>query len=240
MARQLSSIKEKLKVLISKSRLLSRATGRIYFGLNDLDRKLIEYLDFSNGYFVELGANDGLLQSNTKHLELFKNWRGVLIEPIPDLAKKCSNRRKSITINAACVSFDFEGTELGMAYSGLMSTALDRGNDLPDPMAHAEMGAKYLAKGEEVGVLKVPARTLNCILIETNSPNFLDLLSLDVEGYELEVLKGLDFNKFRFKWMLIETRDIHSLESFLKLRNYEVHAKLTHHDYLFKKVESLG
>ena len=39
------------------------------FALNDLDRKLEKYLDYQNGFFVELGANDGFTQSNTLFLE---------------------------------------------------------------------------------------------------------------------------------------------------------------------------
>ena len=45
-----------------------------YFGLHNLDRKLEKYLDYEKGYFVELGANNGVSQSNTKYFELFKKW----------------------------------------------------------------------------------------------------------------------------------------------------------------------
>ncbi len=31
-----------------------------YFSLNQLDKKLEKYVDYDNGYFVELGANDGV------------------------------------------------------------------------------------------------------------------------------------------------------------------------------------
>jgi len=40
-----------------------------YFALNDLDKKIERYLDFDNGFFVELGANDGVNQSNTLFFE---------------------------------------------------------------------------------------------------------------------------------------------------------------------------
>lgn len=40
-----------------------------YFSLNQLDRKLEEFVDYNNGYFVELGANDGVTQSNTLYFE---------------------------------------------------------------------------------------------------------------------------------------------------------------------------
>ena len=65
-----------------------------FYALNELDKKLLKYLDYDNGYFVELGANNGVNQSNTLHFELEKNWSGVLIEPTPhNYLECCKNRR---------------------------------------------------------------------------------------------------------------------------------------------------
>ena len=58
-------------------------TGNVWFGVNQIDRALFRLMGINNGFFVELGGNDGLNQSNSKHLELFRGWRGVLIEPVP-------------------------------------------------------------------------------------------------------------------------------------------------------------
>ena len=52
-----------------------------YFGLNGLDKKLEKYVDYENGFYVELGANNGINQSNSLFFELHKNWHGVLVEP---------------------------------------------------------------------------------------------------------------------------------------------------------------
>ena len=54
--------------------------------------------------------------------------------------------------------------------------------------------------------IKVEAKTLNSILVEANAPKLIDLLSLDTEGYENEVLNGINHDKFKFKYILVEQR----------------------------------
>ena len=90
-----------------------------YFGLSFLDQKIEEYLPYKNGYFVELGANDGISQSNTKYFELFKSWEGVLVEAYEPNFRKCVKNRKKSTksFHAACVSSEFLNKEVQMMYS---------------------------------------------------------------------------------------------------------------------------
>ena len=64
-----------------------------YFGLNNLDKKISKHFDYKNGYYVELGANDGISQSNTLFLELSKSWKGILIEPIKSKFRQCKELR---------------------------------------------------------------------------------------------------------------------------------------------------
>lgn len=78
------------------------------------------------------------------------------------------------------------------------------------------------------------AVTLNQILITSNAPQNIDLLSLDEEDAEIEVLKGLNHTQFRFKYLCIECRNIEKLEKFLSDYGYVLEEKLTQHDYLFK------
>ena len=75
--------------------------------------------------------------------------------------------------------------------------------------------------------------TLNKILDLSDAPKIIDFLSLDVEGAEFAVLNGIDFNKYKFKYMMIECRNFKKINNFLKEKNYHFIEKLTHHDYLF-------
>ena len=71
---------------------------------------------------------------------------------------------------------------------------------------------------------------------KSKAPKEIDFLSLDVEGAELAVLKGIDFDKFLFKYMLIEVRDIKRMESFLRQHGYILEKQFSSHDYLFKHI----
>jgi len=169
-----------------------------YFSLNQLDRKLEKYVDYDNGYFVELGANDGVTQSNSLYFEKSRNWRGLLVEPAPQNFLKCrQNRSPSDSIYcAACVSFDYDKEFVRIAYSNLMSTPVSLESDIKDPHAHAKLGGQFLGSGETVFEFGAVARTLNSLLLDARAPTMIDFLSLDVEGAELEVLKGVDHNAF--------------------------------------------
>ena len=54
---------------------------RNYLGQNNIDYELKSYLDFKNGFFIEIGAYDGITYSNTYNLEKNKKWTGLLVEP---------------------------------------------------------------------------------------------------------------------------------------------------------------
>jgi FkbM family methyltransferase len=209
--------------------------ARKYWGLHELDRQIEKYLSFDSGYFVELGANDGKLASNTLYYEKSRNWRGILIEPAPNLFLQCRENRSAENqiICAACVSFDYKDEFVKIIYSNSMSVSLNVETDIGDPFAHAELGRQFLGSGETVFAFGAVARTLNSILLEANAPARIDFLSLDVEGSEIEVLKGIDHGSFRFRYMLIECRDITRLGDYLKSLRYRLVEKFNEHDYLF-------
>lgn len=52
---------------------------------NDLDKKLLKYINYKEGFYIDCGANDGINQSTTWFYEKTLNWRGILIEPIPQV-----------------------------------------------------------------------------------------------------------------------------------------------------------
>jgi FkbM family methyltransferase len=215
---------------------------RKYWGLHDLDHQIEKYLDFDSGYYVELGANDGRLSSNTLYYEQFRNWRGVLIEPAPNLYLECRKNRSAENqiVCAACVAFDYKGDFVKIIYSNSMSVALNVETDVADGMAHAELGRQFLQPWETVFSFGAVARTLSSILGEASAPHVIDFLSLDVEGSELEVLKGVDHEAFKFRYMLVECRDIERLRSYLEPLGYRLLERFNENDYMFEHAGAIS
>jgi hypothetical protein len=74
-----------------------------------LDWKLNDIFQKDNGFYIELGANDGITYSNTAFFEYEKNWTGILIEPSISKYEEClKNRSGNIIVNCACVSNEYK------------------------------------------------------------------------------------------------------------------------------------
>jgi FkbM family methyltransferase len=164
------------------------------------DLIVLRAFDFKrNGYFVDIGANDGISGSNSYLLEKEYNWKGICVEPLPDVYLKCKECR-------SCLCYDFavystSDLELNFCMSGLLSgiedTHLikDKKQNFIDP-SHFTNNYK--------GDVKVQTKTLTDILEMSHAPNFIDYLSIDVEGAEIHVLNGIDFDKYKFGMIHIE------------------------------------
>jgi FkbM family methyltransferase len=171
----------------------------------DLDRVLERYLDFDAGFFVEAGALDGHFQSNTYLLERMRGWRGVLVEAAPHMAREAVRERPaSLVFNCALVSSNFPHSHLTLKYRGAMTVAAGRLGNSGSEEAWA--GLKDRPQDEPEHKFAVPARTLSSILDEVEAPR-VDFLSLDVEGYEPQVLGGLDLHRHAPTWLLVEVGD---------------------------------
>lgn len=164
------------------------------------DRWLDEHFrSKSGGFFVEVGAYDGVVLSNTYFLEHERGWKGVLIEPDPAKAALCrKNRPDAITFECAAVSSDdihsisFTQVQGGEVYS---TTSL---ND-----DHRRRLESY---GLAYRTINVHARTLDSMLEEAQAtPGMIDFVSIDVEEGELEVLKGFSIGRWKPRLVIVES-----------------------------------
>jgi FkbM family methyltransferase len=202
-----------------------------------LDEKLDTlFAQKTGGFYIEMGAHDGLFQSNTARLEFSRGWSGVLIEPSKNVYDACVvNRPRSKCFNCACVSTDYKEPYI-------------LGNFTGEAMASVN-GLRQHA----TNLVSVKATTLTSILDSVVPPiKEIDLLSLDVEGYERAVLDGLDFSRYRPKYMLIEVyaAEYDATVYFLAQKGYALHSSFsnyskqtnpgwdgTHNDYLFVDIK---
>lgn len=200
--------------------------------------KILPYLqDIENGFFVEAGALDGLFMSNTKILEDL-GWKGILVEPSPKALERCLKNRKATLEGCALVSSDYQ-------HDSILGDFFFDGED--------GMGAWSGIHKSMYGIraaIEVPARTLDSIL-KRHKVSKVDFLSLDVEGYEMEVLKGIDFSTTEITYILVEVNVRHysleSLNEFLlqfgynkvvNLSNFQLGENMwdgSHQDFLYYK-----
>jgi FkbM family methyltransferase len=179
-------------------------------GWRGLDTRLIAHVAAKggSGTFIELGANDGVQQSNTYALEREFGWRGVLIEPVPELAAECRRNRPMAEVICAAA-----GNGGGPGFTRV---------------AYADLKSAVSTSG-----IAVATTSLEQVIEQLMSGRAPDLLVVDVEGHELEVLRGL--GPHRPTWVLVETDDADRVAN--ALTGYSQVGALSHHDYLFSDTE---
>ncbi|XP_023932893.1 uncharacterized protein LOC106167926 [Lingula anatina] len=126
-----------------------------------------------NGFFVEAGAADGELISNSLFFERFRNWTGVLVEANPwAFDKMAKKHRKSNVINA-CLSPIPHPVRIEFNYADFFGGITD-------------MGHKFPRRGKGKGLAQCfPIHSILAAL----GVSHVDYFSLDVEGAEMEILK---------------------------------------------------
>jgi FkbM family methyltransferase len=154
------------------------------------------------GVFVDVGANHPTRTSLTAFLEQ-QGWRGVLVEPNPELCLLLRDQRpRSQTFQTAVGNAAMTGEmDLLLGVSDLHSTLVPRNGD---PLS-----------GRSV---RLTVRTLNDVLAEANVER-IDFLSLDIEGLELEALQGLNLKKYSPQLILIEDKH-HTFKKYFHLRRH--------------------
>lgn len=198
------------------------------YSLNGLDLRIEKYLP-EIGFAIEAGANDGISQSNTKRFEE-RGWSCLLIEPNLEKYSLCKkNRPTAIVEHGALVSSQYkektiEGYFCLNDYENSLCSQVKEVRNLCDIRWGAGKPTTF-----------VPAFTLSSIL-EKHKIKTIDLFSLDVEGYELEVLDGLDLSKNRPKFLLIEitSKLFDETDEYLKRLDYMFVEKISHHDYIYQ------
>jgi FkbM family methyltransferase len=189
---------------------------------------------FSNkkdGFFLEIGADDGIDKSNTKFYEEL-GWKGLCIEPSPTRFKKLANNRncycENIAISTTAGSVEFmDIAGYGKGLSGIVSKYDTRHvSRIQQELTHPDN------KGHEI--ITVETTTLSTLLEKYNMFN-IDFCTIDTEGGELDILKTIDFDKYSIDILVIENNynDI-DIKTYLESVGYKFETRLVIDDVYVK------
>ncbi len=142
-----------------------------------------------NGFYIDVGANDPVEHSVTKAF-YDAGWRGISIEPLPSFHQAFLEQRpRDVNLAIAAGAGNGELT--------LYDVPAVRGWASPEQSV-AEL---HRSEGHEVAEITVPVRTLASVCAE-HVKGDIHFLKIDVEGFEGEVLRGMDFTRWR-PWVLV-------------------------------------
>jgi FkbM family methyltransferase len=138
----------------------------------------------SDGFFVDVGSADGTLHSNSKALEE-KGWRGICIDPFPtNMQDRTCRMLKEVVFSASGKRMKFQASgEIGGVTETLGITK------------EAALTAP---------AVELTTTTLGDILERSRAPQYIHFISLDIEGAELEALKGFPFDSYTVGAFAIE------------------------------------
>jgi FkbM family methyltransferase len=150
----------------------------MFYSQSEQDKWVAEFFNYKkNGYFIEVGAYDGIQTSNTYFLEKELEWTGICIEADPTIFYELYKNRKTKNINIAVSNFN--------GYC---------------PFDKAKLAISDIQNNNKM----IPCSTLNEILLKNNADKHIDYLSLDIEGSEYDALESLDFNYWNIVLITVE------------------------------------
>jgi FkbM family methyltransferase len=173
-----------------------------------------------DGFFIELGALDGVLYSNTKFFEDSMNWTGILIEPVPSRFEELKKNRPKCELHRLAIC-DKEGEVEFIGHNAYGGTVHGYGPELKE----ARINENKLPNE----TYKVPAKRFDQVVTADRVPH-VDLFSIDVEGGEYEVLSTFDWNidvsvvmyESSLKW---KEEDLKKCEDLMKKNGFEFYQR---------------
>ena len=153
------------------------------------------FRSMNNGFFVEIGAYNGIDGSNCYFFEKFLNWSGIAIEPSPSQFLALQKNRKCKCVNKAVAkkSEKIEFIDVVKGYtqmSGINNSSYQKTLEIINKDLRTVLDKKI-----------IEAATFSEI-VEYNY--LIDYLSIDVEGGEMDILESIDFDLYKIKVLSIE------------------------------------
>ena len=185
------------------------------------------FKDKKHGFFVEIGAFDGIMGSNCFHFEKFLNWEGIAFEPSNTQFEKLKLNRKCHLINKAIATEEKEVEFLEVEEGYTQMSGI--------------LNEKYIS---EETIKKDPRSKTKKIIITTttfdkNIPfdKEIDYLSIDIEGGEMELLDSIDFKKYNIKVISVENNSPEKLnfKEFFDKKNFNYFDRVGQDEIFYNK-----
>ncbi len=172
------------------SKIFNHYSKEVY-SQNGEDILIKSLLNKEKGFYVDIGCHHPKSMSNT-YLFYQKGWTGMNVDANPDLIKKFKRNRPNDICLCEAVSDVREELTFYEFDSAAVST-LD-----------AVQVEEWKKQWNVVNERKVVTKTLTDLLDEHQISQPIDFLSIDVEGHDLQVLRSLDFSKYRPSLIIVE------------------------------------
>ncbi|KAK3577438.1 hypothetical protein CHS0354_032287 [Potamilus streckersoni] len=153
--------------------------------------KLLEKKE--KGFYVEAGAFDGESISNTLFFERVRKWNGLLVEPDPKTYFRLQSKHRNAYLINACLSVGPKPSIVTFNAANEMGHVIQNDED-------RRWVEENLNKWD---LIEVPCFPLLSILLALEQME-VDYFSLDIEGYELAVLKSIPFDKVKIRFLTVE------------------------------------
>jgi len=170
------------------------------------------------GFYVEIGAGDGVKLSNTYLLEK-ADWQGIIVDPV-NYNSENIKLRKCIKDKRAVYSRS--GLKLPFFVGESFPTSADQMENFSGILEHIRDNVKTLPNK----IINVETVSLNDLLEQYNAPNKIDYISIDTEGSEFEIIKYFDFNKYDVEIFTIEHNGASFRKDVIKLLNEKEYFRL--------------
>jgi len=184
-----------------------------YYGQFDppTDKIIEEYFDPSKwGIAIEVGAAHGIAASNTLHFEQI-GWKCLCIEPNPNLFLQLQRSRRYV-LNWAISDFHADNIDFNVC-------TLGESEETAISALRIDQELFNMHNVSKVYTIKVSVRTLDECIQSFFTP--IDFISIDTEGTELDVLKGLSINRYKPKLLVVENNfNNPNIEEYLKPFGY--------------------
>lgn len=188
------------------------------------------------GIFVDIGSSAPIGLSNTYSLYKHYGWKGICVDANPEYVQSMRQARKDIPVVQAAVS-NRNGERLRFATCKMVGGLEDRFPTVGNSTQFNERRKAALDSGE---CIEVETQTITRILNQHREFNHrdIDYMSIDVEGGELQVLQGINWERYTVKCLSVEHNgNQQKLRSFMRHKGYE--SKRLGGDLFFYKPENV-